>query len=71
MSEAESEEHSVLLDTARDIERIGDHFENIIELVDYQITNKVRMTKEANTDLADMFELTIVTVKEAVFALEK
>ena len=66
MSEAESEEHSVLLDTARDIERIGDHFENIIELVDYQITNKVKMTKEANTDLADMFELTIVTVKEAV-----
>ena len=71
MSEAESEEHSVLLDTARDIERIGDHFENIIELVDYQITNKVKMTKEANNDLADMFELTILTVKEAVSSLEK
>ncbi|TYR82819.1 Na/Pi cotransporter family protein [Priestia megaterium] len=70
MSTNESEVHSVLLDTARDIERIGDHFENIVELVDYQITNKVKLTQEASNDLADMFELTILTVKEAVSALE-
>ena len=70
MSASESEEHSMLLDTARDIERIGDHFENIVELVDYQITNKVKVTSEANKDLAEMFELTISTVKEAVAALE-
>lgn len=34
----------MLIDTVRDIERIGDHCENLIELVDYQITNKVKLT---------------------------
>nr|WP_239583336.1 Na/Pi cotransporter family protein [Metabacillus iocasae] len=70
MSVSESEEHSTFLDSARDIERIGDHFENIVELVDYQIANKVKMTEEANKDLEEMFELTISTVKEAMSALE-
>ncbi|WP_204166729.1 Na/Pi cotransporter family protein [Bacillus sp. CGMCC 1.16541] len=70
MSVSESEEHSMFLDSARDIERIGDHFENIVELVDYQIANKVKMTDEANADLEEMFELTISTVKEAMSALE-
>lgn len=69
LTDNESEEHSTLMDTVRDIERIGDHFENIVELVDYQIRNKVELTEAAEKDLEEMFTLTISTVKEAVEAL--
>ncbi|GAB3795480.1 Na/Pi cotransporter family protein [Virgibacillus kimchii] len=70
LSELESAKHTALMDTVRDIERIGDHFENIIELIDYKISNKVQMTNQANEDLNEMFDLTILTVKQAVEALQ-
>ncbi|MGM0874277.1 MAG: Na/Pi cotransporter family protein [Bacillota bacterium] len=70
MSTAESKEHSMLIDTVRDIERIGDHFENVVELVGYQLTNKVKLTNSAKQDLEDMFNLTIQTLKDAISALD-
>ncbi|WP_226667401.1 Na/Pi cotransporter family protein [Metabacillus litoralis] len=70
MSTTESEEHSMLMDTVRDIERIGDHFENVVELVGFQITNKVKLTDSAKKDLEEMFELTIQTLKDALTALD-
>jgi phosphate:Na+ symporter len=71
LSEHESEEHTTLMDTVRDIERIGDHFENIVELAEYQIANKVKMTNTAMEDLDVMFKLTISTVQEALQALDQ
>ena len=71
LSAAESERHSVLMDTVRDIERIGDHFENILELVDYQQANKVKITDDAMKDLEEMFTLTVETVSKAVQALDE
>ncbi|QTM99842.1 DUF47 family protein [Sediminibacillus dalangtanensis] len=68
-SEADSAKHSALMDSVRDIERIGDHFENIVELVDYKISNKVVITEQAQQDLNDMFDLTLITVKQAIKAL--
>ncbi|WP_034658808.1 Na/Pi cotransporter family protein [Robertmurraya massiliosenegalensis] len=70
LSEAESSEHSVLVDTIRDIERIGDHYENVLELVEYQLANKVKITGSAMDELEEMFQLTISTVKEAINALD-
>ncbi|MCA1031756.1 Na/Pi cotransporter family protein [Bacillus timonensis] len=70
MSEHDSEEHSTLMNTVRDIERIGDHFENIVELIEYQISNKVKMTDNAMEDLEEMFQLTLSTINEAFKALE-
>src|SRR5699024_9536786 len=66
-----SKEHSILLDTVRDIERIGDHFKNIIELIDYKKSNKIIITDSAQEDLKHMFEWTISTVQLAVQALDK
>lgn len=71
LSDQESAKHNVLMDVVRDIERIGDHFENIIELIDYKTSNKVMITEHAQEDLNHMFELTIVTVKQAIKALEQ
>ena len=70
MSELESNQHTALMDSVRDIERIGDHFENIIELIDYKISYKVTVTEEAKEDLNDMFDLTLSTVKQAIKSLE-
>ncbi|WP_018931674.1 Na/Pi cotransporter family protein [Gracilibacillus lacisalsi] len=69
-SDAERNNHSALINSVRDIERIGDHFENIIELVNYRISNKVDITEQGMIDLNEMFDLTISTVKEAVTSLE-
>lgn len=70
LSAKDSELHSMLLDTVRDIERVGDHMENIVELIDYKITNKVNMSDKAIEDLDEMFALTISTLKQAIKALE-
>ncbi|USK53765.1 Na/Pi cotransporter family protein [Cytobacillus solani] len=70
LSAHESEEHTMLMDTVRDIERIGDHYENIIELAEYQQANKVQISENASADLEEMFKLTISTVKESIHALD-
>lgn len=70
LSANDSTRHTVLLETVRDIERIGDHFENIIELVDYQENNRVIISGDALEDLKEMFTLTIATVKKSLDALD-
>ncbi|PAF23707.1 sodium-dependent phosphate transporter [Terribacillus saccharophilus] len=70
LSAQESEEHGALIDAVSDIERIGDHFENIIELVEYQQTNKVKISTSAMEELTDMFLLTTDTVREAMLSLQ-
>uniref|UniRef100_UPI000A935BF6 Na/Pi cotransporter family protein n=1 Tax=Bacillus sp. JCM 19041 TaxID=1460637 RepID=UPI000A935BF6 len=63
--------HSTLLNAVRDIERIGDHMENIVELKDYQKANKVTLSDIALNDLNEMFDLTYSTLEEAMDSLEK
>ncbi|HEX5563567.1 MAG TPA: Na/Pi cotransporter family protein [Sporosarcina sp.] len=70
ISPVESARHVMLMDTVRDIERIGDHFENIIELIDFREVNRVKLTDEAMNDLTEMFTLTIATVDKAVRSLD-
>lgn len=57
------------MDTVRDIERIGDHFENLVELGEYQQSNRVKISEAAMADLTEMLDLTISTVKESITAL--
>jgi phosphate:Na+ symporter len=71
LSGVESERHSTLIKAVRDIERIGDHAENIVELVDYQQANKVKLTDLAASDLDEMFRLTIETVKKSVQSFDE
>lgn len=70
LSAADSTRHTMLMETVRDIERIGDHFENIIELIDYQVNNRVTITEDAMEDLTEMFTLTIATVQKSLDALD-
>ncbi|MCA0982734.1 Na/Pi cotransporter family protein [Halobacillus yeomjeoni] len=70
LSDEESQKHTALMDSVRDLERIGDHFENIVELIDYRNSNKVHLTDQATNDLNEMFNLTLMTVKQATRALQ-
>jgi phosphate:Na+ symporter len=70
ISVVESSRHVMLMETVRDIERIGDHFENIIELIDYRDVNRVNLTDDAMDDLSEMFSLTIETVQKAIDSLD-
>lgn len=70
ISPLESARHVMLMDAVRDIERIGDHFENIIELIDFREVNRVKLTPGALEDLHEMFELTIATVQKAIQSLD-
>src|SRR5690625_7781872 len=59
LSENESTIHSTLMDTIRDIEKIVDHFENVIELIEYKITNRINITKHEHEDKKENLDITI------------
>ncbi|MGE1216026.1 Na/Pi cotransporter family protein [Bacillus toyonensis] len=69
LSSADSEKHSVLAGVVGDIERVGDHVENLVELVDFQISNRVSLSDDALTELNELLELTISTLQDAINAL--
>ncbi|GAE32076.1 Na/Pi cotransporter family protein [Halalkalibacter hemicellulosilyticus] len=70
LSGADSNIHHMLMNTVRDLERIGDHMENMMELIEYQIVNKVKFSDLAVSGLEEMFELTISTLRQSIRALE-
>ncbi|MFE6169780.1 Na/Pi cotransporter family protein [Viridibacillus arvi] len=70
LSGANSHIHHALLENIRDIERVGDHVENLIELIDYKESNRIKLSQEATQELEEMFKLVIDTVKIAMQALD-
>ncbi len=71
LSDQDLKTHSSLLNTVMDLERIGDHIENIMELVDSQIHDKVKFSESAIQDLDRMFELTSTTLHQALESLQE
>lgn len=69
MAATESDELNLLLNTIRDIERVGDHTENIVELLEARGEKKVKLTPDAIEELNAMFQLTLDTLQEALTAL--
>lgn len=70
LPEKESGIASTLMQTINDLERIGDHAENIVELAELGITKKVDFSEDAMQDLRKMLELADKTVGTALYALE-
>ncbi|WP_339165547.1 Na/Pi cotransporter family protein [Siminovitchia sp. FSL H7-0308] len=70
LSDQDIKIHSSLLNTVIDLERIGDHIENITELVDSQLQQKVKFSDSAINDLDRMFDLTISTLRQSIESLE-
>ncbi|WP_346728962.1 Na/Pi cotransporter family protein [Lederbergia citrea] len=70
LSDQDLHSHHALMNTVINLERIGDHIENIMELVDHQINQKVKFSETALGDLDEMFDLTVSTLRQAITALE-
>lgn len=66
----ESEKHSYLLESIRDFERIGDHVENIIELIDETQNSRLGLTSAAKEELENMFTQAISNVQNALYAFD-
>jgi len=59
-----------LFHTVNDIERIGDHSENIVELAQFMIKEKIRFSEMAYNEMIEICGITIKCVEDAVKALE-
>lgn len=59
-----------ILQSLNDLERIGDHSENIVELADYATKYKATFSDQAKEELQSMVELTSENLKVALEALE-
>lgn len=71
LSEHDSKLHFSLFQNIHDIERIGDHFENVVELIQTCEFTQVNFSEVANQEIRKMFELVLDTVSLAVMALDK
>lgn len=60
----------VLMNTINDIERVGDHADNIGELVLYKIDNKVSFSDQAIEEIKSMFDNTMTVYKTSLIALK-
>lgn len=70
LSPKESENATGWFQTVSDLERIGDHAENIVELGEFRITNKLELSAEAAAELKEMMEVANQAVNKALVALE-
>lgn len=70
LSMEESEKLPVLLHTVNDIERIGDHSENLVELGTRKIEQKLPFTPQAITEIRKMYEEANNMLNETIEALE-
>ncbi|MCT4796799.1 Na/Pi cotransporter family protein [Exiguobacterium alkaliphilum] len=69
LTEQESKEHKTLMHAINDIERIGDHVENIIELIDYKTATRVTLSEDAQKELTEMYDLTRATLEKSLQTL--
>ena len=71
LSQKESESLTNILDSSRDLERIGDHAEALINLTDYLIRKKVVFSDNALAELEDIYQQTATFVKDALRSVEE
>ncbi len=69
LSEEESQELPVLIHNINDMERIGDHAENIAELAQVRVDDKIDFTKKAMKELSEIWNETEKMFQQAKEAL--
>lgn len=67
----DSNELQAMLNLVCDIERIGDHAENIIEQINFMNERNIELSELARNEVYEMFELTIRSVALSIEALDK
>lgn len=61
---------NILLNAINDIERVGDHADNLAELAQYRIDNKILFSDEAIEELKIMFDKAEKVYIEAIEAFK-
>lgn len=70
LSQKESEVLTNILDSSRDLERIGDHAEALLNLTDYLQRKNVEFSEAALQELADIYQKTTDFIKDALDSVE-
>ncbi|TYO95968.1 Na/Pi cotransporter family protein [Desulfallas thermosapovorans] len=70
MNEDQSNYAQTLLQAINDLERIGDHADNIVELAVYSVEHKIKFSDEAMASVRSMARLTGETLDAALKALQ-
>lgn len=70
LSQKESEVLTNILDSSRDLERIGDHAEGLLNLTDYLQRKNVQFSEAALEELADIYQATTAFIKDALDSVE-
>lgn len=65
-----SRQNTGLIHIAYDLERIGDHAENIAQIAQEYIAGPIKFSKTAQKELQDLHELIMSTLEKALFTLE-
>lgn len=71
LNQKESEVLTNILDSSRDLERIGDHAEALINLTDYLLRKKVTFSDAALAELEEIYRRTDRFIKDALRAVEE
>ncbi|KRQ86730.1 hypothetical protein ABG79_01482 [Caloramator mitchellensis] len=71
LSEEHSELVSGLFHVVNDIERVGDHADNLAELAVYKMDNKLPFSESAISQLNEMYETVKFAIDSSIDALEK
>ncbi|MCT4618878.1 MAG: Na/Pi cotransporter family protein [Marinisporobacter sp.] len=59
-----------LFNTINDIERVGDHADNLAELAIYRVDNKLNFSEQATEELKSMHERVVKSYNQAIYALK-
>ena len=70
LSQKESEVLTNILDSSRDLERIGDHAEALLNLTDYLQRKNVQFSDAALEELAEIYQATTAFIKDALDSVE-
>lgn len=70
LSDSQHTTVTTLLNTVNDLERVGDHADNIAELAQYRIDNKVGLSDSAIEELNIMFEKVQKSLKKSLDAFK-
>ncbi|MBO8126650.1 MAG: Na/Pi cotransporter family protein [Firmicutes bacterium] len=70
LTEEQSDRLTNLMHVVNDIERVGDHLENIAELAEFRVDSRIEFSQQAYQELAEIFTLVKGTFSETIKALE-
>lgn len=60
-----------LFHTVSDIERVGDHCENIVEIAKFMLNENIKFSEDAKSELEEIFNMAILCYSNSLRALEQ